>query len=237
MDEVHDPLMAPTTRRSSLLIARRRREALARAAERDTRRRTLRDLAIVAALTVPTIAAFSGAGTPSDAGTGPEHITVLPASTQNPLVEAFVIGASPGVDEPVVPRTTSTEHTHPAPRSVHRIAAQHGGSNRSKWVASECGHVAELVRRNGLPIWMTTVAWRESRCRHEVTNFDARTADRSYGLFQINVLGDLWTESRDRCGLERPEELLDPQVNVSCAAALYRAYGYRPWDSGRYFGR
>jgi hypothetical protein len=84
---------------------------------------------------------------------------------------------------------------------------------------------------------MTTVAWRESRCRHGVTNFDTRTADRSYGLFQINVLGDLWEESRDRCGLERPEELLDPHVNVSCAAALYRVYGYRPWDSGRYFGR
>ena len=229
--------MAPATRRSSLLIGRRRSEALARAAERDTRRRTLRDLAIVAALTVPTIAAFSGADTPSDAVIGPEHISVLPAATRDPLVEAFAVDASPGVDTPVVPRATETEHNHPAPRSVHRVAAQHGGSSRSKWVASGCGHVAELVRRNGLPTWMTTVAWRESRCRHEVTNFDARTADRSYGLFQINVLGDLWEESRDRCGLQRPEELLDPHVNVSCAAALYRAYGYRPWDSGRYFRR
>jgi hypothetical protein len=192
---------------------------------------------IVAAITVPTIAALAGTDTPSDVVVGPEHISLIPATTQDPLVETFAVDASPGVDEPVVPRATETEHTHPAPRSVHRTAAQHGGSDRSKWVAAGCGHVAELVRRNGLPTWMTTVAWRESRCRHEVTNFDARTADRSYGLFQINVLGDLWKESRDRCGLQRPEELLDPHVNVSCAAALYRAYGYRPWDSGRYFVR
>lgn len=222
--------MTPTTRRSSLLIARRRREALARAAERNARRRTLRDLAIVAALTVPTIAALAGADTPSDVVVGPEHISVIPAPGND--VEVTTIAAAD-----VVPIAAETTHAHPAPRSVHRTAAQHGGSSRSKWVASGCGHVAELVRRNGLPTWMTTVAWRESRCRHEVTNFDARTADRSYGLFQINVLGDLWKESRDRCGLQRPEELLDPHVNVSCAAALYRAYGYRPWDSGRYFGR
>ena len=230
--------MAPTTRRSSLLIARRRHEALARAAERDARRRTLRDLAIVAALTVPIIASLVPADQPLEVVVGPEHITALPVDMDDVTVEAQLVDTltvdTLTVDAPSAPRAA---HTHPAPRSVHRIATQHGGSKRSKWVAFGCNEVAELVRRNGLPAWMTTVAWRESRCRHEVTNFDARTADRSYGLFQINVLGELWAESRDRCGLQRPEELLDPHVNVSCAAALYRAYGYRPWDSGRYFGR
>jgi hypothetical protein len=222
--------MPSTTKRSSFLIACRRREALARAAERDARRRTLRDLAIVAALTVPTIAALAGTDIPSDVVVRPEHISVIPAPGNE--VEVATIAVTD-----MAPIAAETTHAHPAPSSVHRTAVQHGGSNHSKWVAPGCSHVADLVRQNGLPAWMTTVAWRESRCRHEVTNFDTRTADRSYGLFQINVLGNLWEESRGRCGLKRPEELLDPHVNVSCAAALYRAYGYQPWDSGRYFGR
>ena len=144
------------------------------------------------------------------------------------------IGARPG-GAAAAPSSERANGHEPAPRQVRRIASDHGGSPTSRWVAEGCDHVAALVRDHGLPDWMTSVAWRESRCRHDVTNFDRKTADRSYGLFQINVLGDLWRESRDRCGLERPEELLDARVNVACAAALYRAYGYRPWNSGTYF--
>jgi len=190
----------------------------------------------VFAVTVPLIAALI----PAERVVilGPEHITALPpaastSTTAGVSTANLPAGGAIGVFE--TPPATVPAPAHPAPKAVWRTAERHGGNGASRWVARECAEVAELVRRNGMPEWMTTVAWRESRCRHHVTNFDRRTADRSYGLFQINVLGNLWAESRERCGLKRPEQLLDPDVNVSCAAALYRAYGYQPWDSGRYF--
>lgn len=202
---------------------------------RRIRRELLCQLCIVLALTVPVIAALLPESAPIRIG--PEHIhvippsgtflpeDVMPATVGKPAVSSYVAGDV----------SASGALSPPAPRAVARTAVRHGGSATSRWVALECGDVAALVRQHGMPEWMTTVAWRESRCQHGATNFDRRTADRSYGLFQINVLGDLWEESRDRCGIHRPEQLLDPYVNVSCAAALYRAYGYRPWDSGRYF--
>lgn len=82
---------------------------------------------------------------------------------------------------------------------------------------------------------MVAVAHRESRCTAAALNDNSKTGDRSYGLFQINTIGRLWDEVSLRCNLQYRDELLDADTNVFCAAALYKAYGYRPWDSGRYF--
>lgn len=228
-------------RRAETLIEQRRQEALARRELRRMSREALLQLCVVFAVTVPIIVALLPQNEP--AIVGKEHLqTIPPARVLEPARPAAGEPAAAPTDTPSTAASSvlgGGGHVgdHPAPRSVRHTATRHGGSAASRWVADECTAVAELVRHHGMPEWMTTVAWRESRCRHEVTNFDRRTADRSYGLFQINVLGDLWEESRERCGLRRPEQLLDPNVNVSCAAALYRAYGYQPWDSGRYFNR
>jgi hypothetical protein len=218
------------------LIKRRRMEAMQRNDLRRIRRELLCQLCIVLALTVPVIAVLLLENAPINIG--PEHIHVIPPSGTLPPEDVLPATVGESAVSLYVADDVSASGgalSPPAPRAVARIAARHGGSPTSRWVALECDDVAELVRQHGMPAWMTTVAWRESRCRHDVTNFDRRTADRSYGLFQINVLGGLWEESRDRCGIRQPEQLLDPYVNVSCAAALYRAYGYQPWDSGRYF--
>lgn len=180
-------------------------------AQQVARRRSLRDLLIVAVLTVPVILAFNDV-TPSAGTAAGGHAAVgdVPAS-----------GAL----------------SRQAPRDVRRIADQHGGSVLSRWVPDECTSVAALVRAYGLPEWMTTVAWRESRCRPGVRNLSERTREQSYGLFQINVRGVLWSEARDRCGAREPEDLLDAPFNVACAARLFAAYGYRPWRSGQYFNK
>lgn len=233
MAEQNTTVMGMPTR-AEVLIERRRLEAERRREERRLRRRALTELVLVAALTIPVIVTFSDRG--PDAGSdGSDHLEALVLEERNIPPSTTPTSATPVV-ETGAPMSAGREG-RPAPRAVRRVAREHGGSHISPWVALECAEVAELVRRNGLPDWMTTVAWRESRCRHRVTNFDRSTADQSYGLFQINVLGDLWTESQERCGLRKPEQLLDPDVNVACAAALYRAYGYRPWDSGTYFNQ
>ncbi len=98
-----------------------------------------------------------------------------------------------------------------------------------------CDWLLPVMEKHGLPAWMSAVAHRESRCQTQVHNGDRSTGDDSYGLFQINTLGDLWQEVRTRCAVERRQDLLDAETNIACAASLYQAYGYRPWDRGRYF--
>lgn len=106
----------------------------------------------------------------------------------------------------------------------------------SQWVPARCAPVEALFSAAGLPAWMTVVSWRESRCDPSARNLDLRTEDDSWGLFQINTLGDLWNEIKTTCGLERPEALLDAATNAVCAGRLFALYGYKPWHAGVYFG-
>ncbi len=116
-------------------------------------------------------------------------------------------------------------HTRHTGRHGH-ISTQHAV------LRARCGTVADLIDQHGLPEKFIRIAWRESRCQPWQVNLDGEA---SYGLFQINTRGRLIEEARSRCGVTEPEELLDPVTNVRCAAALYEAYGERPWLSGRYF--
>lgn len=104
-----------------------------------------------------------------------------------------------------------------------------------EYVPVGCVKLRPLILSAGLPEWMSLVAWRESRCTPDALRDDVSTGDLSYGYFQINTLGYLWGEIQERCQVSQREELLDPATNVRCAGALYRAYGYKPWDSGSYF--
>jgi hypothetical protein len=96
-----------------------------------------------------------------------------------------------------------------------------------------CNWLRPLLRTHGVPSWMIAVAWRESRCTSDAVNRNHRTGDASYGVFQINTLGSLWGEVQRRCAVSARTDLLDASRNVYCAAQLYTAYGYRPWDPSR----
>jgi len=72
------------------------------------------------------------------------------------------------------------------------------------------------------------IAKRESGGRPEAFNPDASTGDRSYGLFQINMLGSMGPARRRQFGLQSNEELLNPLVNARSA--------FRMSNGGRDFG-
>ena len=75
--------------------------------------------------------------------------------------------------------------------------------------------------------WNTDVACAvmkyESRYDPEAHFFSHNTKDNSYGLFQINLYGDL--------AKERPsaEWLLVPENNAQYAYELWKKYGWKPW--------
>lgn len=81
--------------------------------------------------------------------------------------------------------------------------------------------LAELLRLVGFEGKAHKTAWaivmRESNARPKAHNDNTRTGDNSYGLFQINMLGDLGADRRDKFDLMRNDELFNPLRNAEIA--------------------
>jgi hypothetical protein len=73
------------------------------------------------------------------------------------------------------------------------------------------------------------VAKKESNGRPLAHNGNADTGDNSWGVFQINMIGELGEDRRKKFGLETNAELLDPVVNASIAH--YMSRGGEDWSS------
>jgi hypothetical protein len=58
------------------------------------------------------------------------------------------------------------------------------------------------------------IAKRESNGRPLAYDGNLRTGDNSYGLFQINMLGSLGVDRRERYNLKNNNELFDPVTNA-----------------------
>ena len=61
------------------------------------------------------------------------------------------------------------------------------------------------------------VAMKESNGRPRAHNGNLSTGDNSYGIFQINMLGGLGEDRRDKFNLESNKELFDPVINAKIA--------------------
>jgi Lysozyme like domain len=57
--------------------------------------------------------------------------------------------------------------------------------------------------------------------------------DDSFGLWQINMLGALGPDRREKLGLSRNEELFDPPTNARAARFVFNEAGqkFRPWST------
>lgn len=76
------------------------------------------------------------------------------------------------------------------------------------------------------------VAKKESNGRPRAHNDDISTGDDSYGLFQINMLGSLGNDRREKFGITKNTELFDPVENAK--AALYMTAKGTNWGSWGY---
>ena len=77
------------------------------------------------------------------------------------------------------------------------------------------------------------IAMRESHARPLAHNTNAHTGDNSYGIFQINMLGSLGAERRDKFGITTNDKLFDPVTNAE--AAYYMSNGgedFGAWGVG-----
>lgn len=75
-----------------------------------------------------------------------------------------------------------------------------------------------------------SIAGRESSYNTGAFNGNAGTGDKSYGLFQINLLNGGWTSFLQAHGLADPaKDLLTEDGAVRAAAAIYGSSGLHPW--------
>jgi hypothetical protein len=71
------------------------------------------------------------------------------------------------------------------------------------------------------------IAQGESGYNPYAANFNKGTGDESYGLMQINMLGDLGPGRRKWFGIKKNEDLYDAQTNANAAYKIFKAKGYR----------
>lgn len=94
--------------------------------------------------------------------------------------------------------------------------------------------LAELLRSVGFPEsaipTMLQIAQLESNYNPSAFNPNSKTKDLSYGLFQINMFGNMGPERRKWFGIKSNEELLDPRKN---AEAAYKLWSSREKSKGK----
>lgn len=73
------------------------------------------------------------------------------------------------------------------------------------------------------------IAMKESRGNPLSHNGNRQTGDNSYGLFQINMIGSMGQERRDKFSLDYNAELLDPVVNAK--VAYHMSNGGSDWSA------
>jgi hypothetical protein len=77
----------------------------------------------------------------------------------------------------------------------------------------------------------TAIALAESSGNPNAHN--AVPPDDSFGLWQINMLGALGPDRREKLGLSRNEELFDPRTNARAARLVYTEadHDFKPWTT------
>ena len=73
------------------------------------------------------------------------------------------------------------------------------------------------------------IAKRESNGRPRAYNGNRSTGDHSYGIFQINMIGDLGEARRDKFNLKSNKELFDPVRNAEIA--YHMSQGGENWSA------
>jgi len=77
------------------------------------------------------------------------------------------------------------------------------------------------------------VAMKESNGRPLAYNGDSSTGDHSYGVFQINMIGNLGEDRREKFDLTTNKDLFNPVTNAEIA--FYMTNGGKDWSSWKVY--
>ena len=104
----------------------------------------------------------------------------------------------------------------------------------TKFSPTDLADMLELVGFKGYSLKLAwAVVMRESRGNSTSHNKTSSTGDNSYGLFQINMLGSLGEDRREKFGIKSNAELLDPVTNAQAAFYMTgRGKDFGSWGLG-----
>lgn len=117
----------------------------------------------------------------------------------------------------VAPAASSKQHFSTA-ATQPKTRAQELAAKRGKLTAKELSEVLTLAGFKGKAhktAW--AIAMRESSGRPTAYNGNSRTGDKSYGIFQINMIGDLGPARRAKYKLSTNAELFNPVKSAKVA--------------------
>lgn len=102
--------------------------------------------------------------------------------------------------------------------------------NAKTLTESELKELLEAVGFEGKALRVAwTVAMKESNGRPKAYNGNVNTGDNSYGIFQINMLGSLGEDRREKFDLASNKQLFDPVTNAEIA--YFMTGGGKDWSS------
>ena len=141
---------------------------------------------------------------------------------QETTTASTVIITTPKTTTP--PETTTTTTTTVAidwEAIAQTVAAQ---IDEARFTWGQCGEWHDLAISVGWPEeeWPTLskIIWRESRCTMDAWNgHDA-------GLTQINQIHTKWL---NQMGYSHPNDMFDPEKNLTFAFRLWSGSGWKPW--------
>ena len=134
-----------------------------------------------------------------------------------PFIPSAVAAEGPTLDG-----STATTVVKPVGIEKYRGATELS-DNDLKDLLSEVGFKGQALRI----AW--AVAKKESNGRPKAHNGDLSTGDNSYGIFQINMLGSLGKDRREKFELKNDLELFDPVKNAQIA--YHMTNGGSDWSS------
>ena len=98
---------------------------------------------------------------------------------------------------------------------------------------TQCKELLSAVGFEGKALKMAwAVAQKESNCRPVAINNNLKTGDNSYGIFQINMIGELGEARLEKFDLDSKKDLLDPVTNAKIA--FYMSNKGSDWSSWTY---
>src|SRR5215471_2365121 len=109
--------------------------------------------------------------------------------------------------------------------------------NSTPQLTSSGDWLVNLLQQAGFKGDALRTAWgivrRESSGNPRAFNGNVGTGDQSYGLFQINMLGDMGPSRRKQFGLASNDQLFDPLTNAKAAYQLSKGgTDFGPWGIG-----
>jgi len=128
------------------------------------------------------------------------------------------------------PSATAAKEKKKVPAKSHRETVLDNLSGAKRLTDKQ---LVQLLYATGFRGNSLRTAWaiakRESGGQPTAYNGNSRTGDKSYGLFQINMIGDLGPSRRAKFGLKSNNELFNPVV--AARAAYQMSGGGKNWSA------